>query len=227
MYDIEPDAPERAPRRRRRTAYDATTPRPTPRAERRQIPRHQLYTPSHAHQAAQLLERGFTEQELADVFQVDVATLSRWRGEHPAFARACIIGEQAAIQRVERALFERAVGYERPAVKVGFHEGAPVYAHYRELTAPDVKAAQFWLTNRDPTRWSNRQSVDVQVRQEEPDTRTLAMAILAMLREAAQKQIEGTLNHGEAVSPAADIAEDVSDAAQPHLANVTRTGHST
>jgi hypothetical protein len=56
---------------------------------------------------------------------------------------------------VERSLYERANGYNYPAVKVFMPAGAtqPVIVHYEEHCPPDVGAAFIWLKNRDPEHW--------------------------------------------------------------------------
>ena len=56
------------------------------------------------------------------------------------------------ITRVERSLYQRAVGYHYDSVKIFMPAGAkkPIYAPYVEHVPPDTIAAIFWLKNRDP-----------------------------------------------------------------------------
>lgn len=60
-----------------------------------------------------------------------------------------------ADDRVERSLYQRAVGYQADAVKIFMPAGAaePVYAPYRENVQPDTTAAIFWLKNRRKEQW--------------------------------------------------------------------------
>jgi hypothetical protein len=99
---------------------------------------------------------GATDQVIADHIGVDRASIRRWRDEHPEFADACAQAKDAADDVVEASLFQRAKGYEHEAVKIGFHEGRPVYADYTERYAPDTGAAMNWLKNRRPDRWRER-----------------------------------------------------------------------
>jgi hypothetical protein len=71
------------------------------------------------------------------------------------FCQALKAGKEAADQRVERSLYQRAVGYAHDAVKIFMPAGAsaPVYAPYVERVAPDTTAAIFWLKNRKKDEW--------------------------------------------------------------------------
>ena len=93
---------------------------------------------------------GATDQELADMLQVSVRTIYNWRASKPEFANALIIGKEVADNRVERSLYQRAIGYEQDEVKIFMPAQAaePVYAPFRAKIAPDVTAAIFWLKNR-------------------------------------------------------------------------------
>jgi hypothetical protein len=120
------------------------------------------YKVEYAKQAEKLCLLGATDMELADFFGVDVRTISRWMVTKPAFCQASKAGKEALDNRVERSLFQQAVGYEQPAVKIFMPKDAiePVYAPYREKVQPNVAAAIFWLKNRRKADW--REKVDVE-----------------------------------------------------------------
>lgn len=111
----------------------------------------------------QLAERactlGYTDVELAKLFEVDIRTIDRWKLEHEDFCRALKVGKDVADDRVERSLYMRAVGYDEEAVKIFMPAGAsePVYAPYTEKIAPDTTAQIFWLKNRRRQAWADRQ----------------------------------------------------------------------
>jgi hypothetical protein len=67
-----------------------------------------------------------------------------------------------ADNRVERSLYERAVGYNYEAVKIFMpaNREKPVYAKYIERVPPDVTAGIFWMKNRDPENWRDVQNVN-------------------------------------------------------------------
>lgn len=109
--------------------------------------------------AANMCLSGATDAELAHEFGVTVTTLYNWRAKHPEFLAALRYGKENADERVERALYQRAVGFAHDAVKISFDkEGEPIYAPYTEYCPPDPGAAKLWLTNRKPKEW--REKVD-------------------------------------------------------------------
>jgi hypothetical protein len=109
-------------------------------------------------QAERLAARGLTDSEIADFFEVTVRTLQRWKHDHPDFCRSLKTGKDEADTRVERALYQRAVGFEHDSVKIFLPAGAegPVYARFREYIPPDPTSCIFWLKNRRPKSWRDR-----------------------------------------------------------------------
>lgn len=120
------------------------------------------YKAVYATSAKKLAGLGATDIEIADFFDVDVRTVYRWKHAHPAFCQALNVGKDKADERVINSLFMRAVGYEQDAVKIFMPANAkePVYAEYREKIAPDTTAAIFWLKNRQPAEWRDKQDVE-------------------------------------------------------------------
>ncbi len=110
-------------------------------------------------QAEKLCRLGATDMELADFFEVDVRTIYRWAQAREAFCQALKAGKEVSDDRVERSLYNRAIGYTYDAVKIFMpaQAHAPVYAPYREHALPDVTAASKWLSNRRPDVWRDRQ----------------------------------------------------------------------
>lgn len=120
------------------------------------------YRDDYARQAEKLCLLGATDQELADFFEVDVRTIYRWKHDHDGFCQAIKGGKDVADERVERSLYQRAVGYEQDEVKIFMpaSASAPVYAPFRAKIAPDVTAAIFWLKNRRKDDWRDKQELD-------------------------------------------------------------------
>jgi hypothetical protein len=120
------------------------------------------YKDAYAEGAKKLAKLGATDAEVADFYGVDVRTIYRWKNTHSEFCQALKAGKDEADNRVERALFHRAVGYEQEAVKIFMPAGAedPVYAPYVEKIAPDTTAAIFWLKNRRPDDWRDKRDVE-------------------------------------------------------------------
>lgn len=114
------------------------------------------YRAEFAEQARQLCQHGFTDQELATFFKVDVATLYRWKIKHPNFCEAIKTGGAPSDERVERSLYQRAIGYEVDAVKIMQHQGEEIIVPYRQHIPGEVGAAIFWLKNRRRKSWKDK-----------------------------------------------------------------------
>lgn len=112
------------------------------------------YKPEYAVQASKLCELGATDVEMADFFGVAPSTFTKWKAE-PEFAASLKSGKSLADERVERSLYQKALGYTFEAVKIFMPAGAekPVYAPYREHVPPDTTACIFWLKNRRQQQW--------------------------------------------------------------------------
>jgi hypothetical protein len=113
------------------------------------------FKPEFAKQVEKLALLGATDQEIADFFEIDVRTVYRWKHDHPEFCQALKAGKDVADERVERSLYQKAIGYEQDEVKIFMpaQAEAPVYAPYRAKIAPDTTAAIFWLKNRRSQDW--------------------------------------------------------------------------
>jgi hypothetical protein len=120
------------------------------------------YKPEFAKQVAHFARLGATDQEVADFFEVDVRTIYRWKHDHDEFCQALKAGKDVADDRVERSLYQRAVGYEQEEVKIFMPAGAesPVYAPYRAKIPADVTAGIFWLKNRRGEEWRDVKHID-------------------------------------------------------------------
>lgn len=110
-------------------------------------------------QAEKLCKLGATDMEVADFFEVEVRTLYRWKAEHDDFCQALKAGKAEADARVERSLFARATGYEHDEVDIRVVGGAIVQTPLRKHYPPDTTACIFWLKNRRPDEWRDRQEL--------------------------------------------------------------------
>ncbi len=115
------------------------------------------YEPTFVLQAAKLCALGATDVEMADFFGVHVSTLHRWKIEFPDFCDAIKSAKEVADERVERSLYQRAIGYTFESEKVFQFQGGVVRTPTREHVPPDTTAMIFWLKNRRPTTWRDVQ----------------------------------------------------------------------
>ena len=140
-------------------------------------------------QAHTLAQQGATDREIAQHLGVNQATYYRWRNSHPEFREAIRLGKEGADQRVESALYHRAVGYTFDSLKILQHDGKPVLVPYAEHVPPDVSAAKMWLTNRKPTEWREKSADDpppglnVDI-----DIMSIAKSVAYLLQLGAQRQ---------------------------------------
>lgn len=120
------------------------------------------YKPEYVTQVLEMAERGATDVEIADSFEVSVRTLYRWKAEHEDFRQSLKIAKDVADERVERSLYQRALGFEHDSVKIFVNkEGSVTQVPYREIVAPDTTACIFWLKNRKREEWRDKVEAEV------------------------------------------------------------------
>jgi hypothetical protein len=125
--------------------------------------------------ARALAREGHTDEEIAARLEpaVGVTTLSRWKVEHPEFREALNEGKAIVDARVEDSLLQRALGFtvtdtrlEAKADDFGRPmKGGKVIKTTRQVS-PDVTACIYWLKNRKPRAWRDRQDVLLQASKE-------------------------------------------------------------
>jgi hypothetical protein len=107
-------------------------------------------------QAAKLAALGATDREVADFFEVNEATLNRWKLSNAEFCASLNMGKVAPDNRVEQSLYRRAVGYSFDSEKLFSFQGSVTRADVVEHVPPDVTACIFWLKNRRPEQWRDK-----------------------------------------------------------------------
>ena len=118
------------------------------------------YEPAFVGQAQKLAALGATDREVAAFFEVDERTINRWKQEHEDFCQSLKVGKQAADERVEQSLYRRALGYEQDDTHFSAYEGNVTQTPYVKIIPPDTTAAIFWLKNRKPVEWRDKQEIE-------------------------------------------------------------------
>ena len=113
----------------------------------------------YADQAAKLCRLGATDAQLADFFEVSVSTIALWKVKHAEFSDAIKVPKAEADERVEQSLYRRALGYEHDEVDIKVIDKAVVVTPIRKYYPPDTTAAIFWLKNRRPEEWRDKQEL--------------------------------------------------------------------
>ena len=72
------------------------------------------------------------------------------------------VNKEVADARVESALYKRAIGYEytETSKEVG-PDGVKIKTTTKQV-APDVTAQIYWLKNRRPDRWKDKQDISIE-----------------------------------------------------------------
>jgi hypothetical protein len=106
------------------------------------------YRPEYCEQAEKLCRLGATDIEIADFFGVNESTILRWKAKYEEFCRSIKTGKELSDERVERALFTKATGFEHDEIDIRTCDGVVVQTPIRKYYPPDSTAAIFWLKNR-------------------------------------------------------------------------------
>jgi hypothetical protein len=117
-----------------------------------------VYKAEYAEIACENCGLGATNETLAERFAVSRRTIDRWIAGIPDFREAVAEGREIANGKVVSALFARATGMEQKMTKVFCHNGQPLTVNYTVELPPDVRACMFWLRNRLPEQWCEKQS---------------------------------------------------------------------
>ena len=99
---------------------------------------------------------GLTDEEIAHNMGIVRTTLYTWKNEHSDIMNALKKGKEVVDIMVENALLKKALGYEYEediSTKLGV-ERMKKYQH------PDTTAQIFWLKNRKPKEWRDKQEIE-------------------------------------------------------------------
>jgi DNA-binding XRE family transcriptional regulator len=118
------------------------------------------YKADYAEQAFKYCLLGATDEQLAELFDVTEQTINQWKKDHNEFFLALKRGKVEADARVSHSLYSKANGYSHPDTDIRVIDDkivmTPITKHY----APDTTAAIFWLKNRQPKIWRDKQEVE-------------------------------------------------------------------
>jgi transposase-like protein len=108
---------------------------------------------------------GLTDEQIAHNLGVAYSTLRVWRDKYSALSAALKRGKEVVDIQVENALLKRALGYQYKEVKTEESEGEDgpvkkVTTTVKEVV-PDTTAQIFWLKNRKPDVWRDKQNVEL------------------------------------------------------------------
>jgi len=105
----------------------------------------------HPQIVGKLASEGKTVLEMSEVIGIDDSTFYDWQNAHPEFAEAVKAGKAQPDDEIEEALYRRAKGFT-------YKEKSPLGTH-EKVALPDTKAITFWLKNRRPEKWRDREEI--------------------------------------------------------------------
>lgn len=126
----------------------------------------------HVPWARSLARRGLTIEEIADAMEVAKSTIYEWAKKHEEFSDALTRARSEADAMVEDSLFQRAMGRTvRETKKYVSYDanGTSVPTRVEQVDKeipPDTTACIFWLKNRNPATWRDRQDIAVNEEQD-------------------------------------------------------------
>jgi len=110
---------------------------------------------------------GLTDEQIAHNVGVSRSTLNDWKKKYPDISDALKKGKEVVDLQVENALLKRALGYayEEVTEESQWNEKAKRYElvvtkRVKKRQAPDTTAQIFWLKNRRPDKWRDKQDVE-------------------------------------------------------------------
>lgn len=120
-----------------------------------------LYKSEYNDQAYKLTLLGAIDTELADFFGVNELTINRWKKAHKEFSKSIKEGKLMADANVTNRLYQRAMGFEHDSEEIKVVDHGVIRVKTRKIYPPDSVAAIFWLKNRQPDRWRDKQIQEI------------------------------------------------------------------
>jgi len=118
------------------------------------------YKPEYNAQVIKLCKLGATDKDLASFFNVCERTLNNWKLDSPELLQSLKEGKEEADNNVAESLYKRAMGYEHTAVHISNYKGAITQTPFTKHYAPDATSMIFWLKNRRPDLWRDKQEIE-------------------------------------------------------------------
>ena len=103
---------------------------------------------------------GLTDEQIAKNLDITPSTLYEWKRRYSEISEALKKGKEVVDIEGENALLKRALGYSYEEKKVEVsEEGTKVTKTIKEVV-PDTTAQIFWLKNRRPEQWRDKQDIE-------------------------------------------------------------------
>ena len=100
---------------------------------------------------------GLTDEQISNNLGIHIATFYDYKKKYSEFSESLKKGKEIVDYEVENALLKRALGYEYDEIT---YECGEEVKRVRKQVAPDTTAQIFWLKNRKPAQWREKQVVE-------------------------------------------------------------------
>jgi hypothetical protein len=97
-----------------------------------------------------------TDRQLAELFKVSSKTINKWKKLFPEFGEALRTGKVTADTDISKSLYHRAKGFEHRSVDVRLVNNEMVRTTKVRYFPPNVRSIMFWLRNRQPDKWREK-----------------------------------------------------------------------
>ena len=128
---------------------------------------------------------GLTDEQIANNIGISVSCLNNWKNKYVEILESLKKGKEVVDRQVENALLTRALGYEYTETTREYIPELGEMKTTKKVTkqvAPDTTAQIFWLKNRKPDKWRDKQEYEDRTAIEKLDE------ILKGLHDNAAKQ---------------------------------------
>lgn len=110
---------------------------------------------------------GLTDEQIAGNIGISRSTLNEWKKKYTDISDTLKRGKEVVDRQVENALLKRALGYQFNEVtqektwsdELGIYEMSVTKIVTKEVN-PDTTAQIFWLKNRKPKEWRDKQDIE-------------------------------------------------------------------
>lgn len=114
---------------------------------------------------------GLTDEQIATNMAISPSTLYEWKKKYSEISESLKRGKEVVDRQVENALLKRALGYRYDEVtkevaevkneETGEYENVLIETkRVTKEVQPDTTAQIFWLKNRRPDKWRDKQDVE-------------------------------------------------------------------
>lgn len=130
---------------------------------------------------------GLTDKQIAERLGISQETFYQYKKRFPEFTDTLKANKAIVDAKVENALLKRALGYQYEEKQTTIKNGKVVEVRTitKEVT-PDTTAQIFWLKNRKPETWREKQTIQVDYEKLSDDDLTKVITGIVQTNEATE-----------------------------------------